>query len=650
MFKKITFTCLLSLILISCSKDDAKPSAKVSKETLVTAGWLQNNLPENALGYIRIPNPWFFFSGQANGFEYAQSNKGHNLQVAAVRNGLFRTFIDSAQIPNKAALELFLKHQTSPLEIAVLQERPGQVMPVLMIASKFDFESTDAFAKQFQQVLQGLPMIQELAPINQQGEGELSIQGGSAHYQFNQANGQFRLMFGMFDMTTLKAVADQLKPGQPKAMQELQNQVDTSGQGLFAWVNGKDVMPMAEMMMPPYEMAQLQELGLGEVNAVALGYGTANSKARMRFAVDMPHVGVRQFLPKVENKLQLKTVGEPSAFALLSLPTYEQLEQIIRRIEPNEAEKALEDINKETQEALGIDFKQLASVLGPEMTIFKDTVGSFFAVRLNDKAGLNLLIEKLKQSGHGDYKTRSFKGTDIHHLTFQVAGATGLSALSSPSAGEVLGMLSQLSSHMFWIEEDGHLLLASIPQPLMERIEKGADIDLATWVAINQGQNIENALFAASGTFDGLSRSAYHTYVELLLFASELVNADIDVMAIPSAEKLAFAEQGTMGMQVDSTENQFAVEITFEQGPLDIFHAAGTMQAVAVTGILAAVAIPAYQDYVKRAELQAYRQYETQQNAIEALEELEDIDVIEIESEVIESVEDEIEETIIDNQ
>ncbi len=639
-------------MILSCSNDSDTPKAQVTKKQLIKSGWLQNNLPTNALAYVRLPNPWFFFSGQDNGFAYAQSNEGHNQQIQAIRDAFFSRFVDASHIPNKEALNLLLKHTNAPIELAVLQERPGQIMPVLVLATQFDYASQAEFSEQFQQILNGLPMIQELSAINQAGQGELSIQGGSVHYRFDESNGHFRLMFGMFDMSTLKAVAEQLKPGQPDSMQELQERVDTSGQGLFAWVNGKDLMPMAEMMLSPYEMQPFKEMGFEQLNALALGYGTANNKSRLRLAMDMPYVGVRQFLPKVENKISVKTVGEPSAFGMVSIPSYAQLEQIITRAEEANAEEILAELEAETTEVLGIGFKDLMSIFGPELTVYKDRVGTFSSVRLNDKAGLQSLIKKLKDSGHGDYQIRKYNGQDIHHLSFQLANDNNLPELPNASASEFFAILMQMSSHLFWLEEDGHMIFASIPQPLMERLDKGAKVDLATWIAKNQGQNIDNALFAASGTFDDLSRSAYHTYIELLLLASELVDSKMDVMAFPSANKLAFANEGTLGLQIDSTDNLFAMELTFEQGPLDLLHAAGSMQVFAVGGILAAVAIPAYQDYVDRSK--AY------QRDIEALREMReqprvypeqfDDSVIEIESEVIESVEEEIEETIIDDQ
>ncbi len=639
-------------MILSCSNDSDTPKAQVTKKQLIKSGWLQNTLPANALAYARLPNPWFIFSGQDNGFEYAQSNAGHNQQIQAIRDAFLSRFVDASHIPNKEALNLLLKHTNAPIELAVLQERPGQIMPVLVLATQFDYSSQAEFSEQFQQILNGLPMIQELSAINQAGEGELSIQGGSVHYRFDESNGHFRLMFGMFDMSTLKAVAEQLKPGQPDSMQELQERVDTSGQGLFAWVNGKDLMPMAEMMLSPYEMQPFKEMGLEQLNALALGYGTASNKSRLRLAMDMPYVGVRQFLPKVENKISVKTVGEPSAFGMVSIPSYAQLEQIITRAEEANAQEILAELEAETTQVLGIGFKDLMSIFGPELTVYKDTVGTFSSVRLNDKAGLQSLIKKLKDSGHGDYQIRKYNGQEIHHLSFQLANDDNLPELPNASATEFFAILMQMSSHLFWLEEDGHMIFASIPQPLMERLDKGAKVDLASWIAKNQGQNIDNALFAASGTFDDLSRSAYHTYIELLLLASELVDSKMDVMAFPSANKLAFANEGTLGLQIDSTDNLFAMELTFEQGPLDLLHAAGSMQVFAVGGILAAVAIPAYQDYVDRSK--AY------QRDIEALREMRDQprvypeqfddSVIEIESEVIESVEDEIEETIIDDQ
>ena len=53
-----------------------------------------------------------------------------------------------------------------------------------------------------------------------------------------------------------------------------------------------------------------------------------------------------------------------------------------------------------------------------------------------------------------------------------------------------------------------------------------------------------------------------------------------------------------------STENELSLELAFEHNPLEILSSGGGYTGVAAIGILAAIAVPAYQDYTVRARVQ----------------------------------------------
>ncbi|WP_251357854.1 hypothetical protein [Kangiella sp. TOML190] len=634
LFKRITLSLLLSLPLIgfisSCS-EDKKPAVQIKKQQLLQTAWLHQQLPANALAYVRLPNPWFLTSGQDNGFEFAQSNAAHNQQVQAIQTAVMKNFIMPLNHSAKEALTLWLQHTRAPLEMALLQERPGQVMPLLVLATQFDFESREAFQASFSRLIKQIPSVTELAPMDNSGFGALSLQGPNVHYQFDAATGQFRLFAGMFDLNSLKGAAQQIKPNQPQNnskhdLQTLQAQIDTSGQGLFAWINGKELMPILEMMVPPSQLRMAKELQLEQINALALGYGTANHKSRLRLILDMPHVGIREFLPAVSNQLSINSVGQPSSFALLSIPSYEQLVKIIERTSSASnsklsSQEILQNLDKSSFEALGMTFADATSVLGPELIYFRDSVGPFLALRLKDKAKLQALIQRLEASGYGSYHLREQAGHQIHHLSFKFLNSDQFPANAPNQA--MLQTLSTMDSHLFWIEEDNHLFLSSIPQPLIERLNKGAKTNIGHWLAKQQRQQIDNALFVATGSFKDLSRNAYHSYLEILLMLVELSGADLDIMALPTADKLGFSDYGALGMQIDSTDHQVAAELTFEQGPMDLLHAGGSVQTMAVLGILSAIAIPAYQDYLTRAKVAEQAYIEAQLENQRMLEELE---------------------------
>lgn len=602
--KALALILVCSLGLTSCSNDEksgvSKPQITIEKQTIVKEAKLHQQLPDNTLAYFRVPNPWFLFSGQENGFEYAQSNKQHNQQFEALRQGFMRNIVTAFEPSVQPPLRFLFEHLSAPLELAIIEERPGQVMPIMVMATQLNFASTDEFKELFAKLVQDVPVIQEIAAINQSGIGVLNINGLNLRYHFDSASGDFRMIFGMFDVSKLEKAESQLQANGQHPMLAMQQQIDSSGLGLFAWLNGKDLMPSINMMLPPELSNSLKNLNLEQLNALAFGYGTAAEKSRLKVILDMPHVGLREFLPAVNNSVELKTVGKPSSFAMLSIPTHDQWVKIIERVKDDreQAKRLLLELDQELINKLDMNFKDLSSILGPELVFFHDQVSSFVAVRLNDKTKLLKLINQLTSSGYGSYFARNINGQEVNHLRFMSLFNQGLSEIAPNNP--ILEALNAMNSNMFWIEQDGYLIFSSVPQPLLERLERGASQDIASWLSTKQGQNTKHSLFAVSGSFEDLSRNAYHTYIEMMLLFSELVDSDMDVFELPTADKLGFSETGALGFQIDSTENQLVLELVLEQSPLDLFHAGGGMESIAVIGILAAVAIPAYQDYVER--------------------------------------------------
>ncbi|NIP72619.1 MAG: pilin [Gammaproteobacteria bacterium] len=96
----------------------------------------------------------------------------------------------------------------------------------------------------------------------------------------------------------------------------------------------------------------------------------------------------------------------------------------------------------------------------------------------------------------------------------------------------------------------------------------------------------------------------YYAYLQLLALLGDAAGQPVDLLALPTARQLDLPERGTYGLQVNVTDNRVAVELTFENNPLE-FTLGQNLSTVAVAGILAAIAIPAYQGYTLRAQVLA---------------------------------------------
>lgn len=595
----------LVLFTAACS-DDKKETVKPADKPLVQAAWLQASLPDSTVAYTRVPTAWFLFTGQDNGFKLAQNNQAHNQQVQAIQAALNQNILSHLEAPVDAVAKLFVEHMASPLEVAFIQESAGKPMPIMVYATRFNFADNKAFNDTLVALTADLESQGIKHTANDDGTGSFSMPGAMARYQYDAKTQQFVMATGFAtSFTVLSNVMDSIKDNPQHAMQDIQNRIDSSGKGLFAWVNTKQVMPMLTMSLPPQQLEELKAYGLDQMNAIGFGYGVSNGKTRLTMLVDMPKVGIRDFIPAVNNDFDIKTVGTPRTMAMLSIPTYEEQVRLfdsINKAQGNSVD-SLEELNKLVMENLGFSVEQLASVFGPELVYFRDDVGGFTATKVNDQELMQQMIDSLVENAQGNYQVTKHQGKEIHSLEFKTFATGQFDDLSNAAPLSADKLFSNLNSRLYWTIENGYLIYSSVPQPLMERTSRRPSVSLAKWVKENQGQDVRHSLFSATTSVRDLSRNSYHYYLEALLMVADLTEAELDIMALPTADQMDFAEYGAIGFKLDSSDKYLGVEFTFEQSASDILFAGGGMQSVAVVGVLAAVAIPAYQDYTKRAKL-----------------------------------------------
>ncbi|ACV27201.1 pilin [Kangiella koreensis] len=597
-------TASLMFFIVACS-DDKKETVKPADKPLVQSAWLQSSLPDSTVAYVRVPTAWFLFTGQDNGFKLAQNNEAHNEQVKAIQAALNQNILTHLEAPVDAISKLFVEHMTSPLEVAFVQESAGKPMPIMVYATRFNFADNKTFNDTLVALTADLKAQGINHTANDDGTGSFSMPGAMARYQYDAKTQQFVMATGFAtSFTVLSNVMESIKDNPQHAMQDIESQIDSSGKGLFGWVNTKQIMPMLTMSLPPQQLAELQDYGLDQMNAIGFGYGVSEGKTRLTMLVDMPKVGIRDFIPAVNNDFDIKTVGTPRTMALLSIPTYEEQVRLFNSINKAKGDNAsLEELNQQVVEKLGFSVEQLASVFGPELIYFRDDVGGFTATKVNDPELMQQMIDSLVKNAEGNYQVTKHQGKEIHLLEFKTITNDKFADLSNATPLSFEKTLSKINSRLYWTIENGYLIYSSVPQPLMERASRRPSVSLAEWVKEKQGQDVTHSLFAATTSVRDLSRNSYHYYLEALLMVADLTEADFDIMALPTADQMDFAEYGAVGFKLDSSDKYLGVELTFEQSASDILFAGGGMQTVAVTGILAAVAIPAYQDYTKRAKL-----------------------------------------------
>jgi type II secretory pathway pseudopilin PulG len=176
--------------------------------------------------------------------------------------------------------------------------------------------------------------------------------------------------------------------------------------------------------------------------------------------------------------------------------------------------------------------------------------------------------------------------------------------LGEPMPGddnEIVQLYGRMGSNLYWLEQDGWLLLSGVPQPLMDRLTLGADQSIAA--LLERAGTDGNALVTMATSTRDVPRQAYHVWLSLLETLGDLAQSDLDLTQLPTATQLGLPRDTAMSVVLDASATRLNLELNYSTHPLEWLSGTDAVTTVAVMGVLAAVAIPAYQDYELRAEV-----------------------------------------------
>lgn len=604
MKKLLIATLAWGLIITGCSESEDKSSSATPSfktESLTEEGWLYGQLPDNTVAYARLPNPWSSFSKKDDSFKYALGNAEHAKAVKQIQQGVYDNILTKLDKQDKLLAELYFEHTKGPLELAFVNQNAGQ--PIVYIGTRLDYQNVDEFKQTLTSAAQAIPNA-KLFDGNKEGQGFINMGPGMViYYHFDTSNQRLTLISGMgTSVTSLEKAAESIKPNDSHAMLALENNIDASHQGLFAWVSPKNAVHLMQMGMPPKEIQQLKDIGFDQANGLALGYGVSGGKTRLKLLLDMPDVGIRQFIPRFEHQIDIKAVGEPDSVAIIAWPNKAQLETIVdsaEKVNPG-AKEDFENISNLFKSEVGLSFDDLFILDGSNIVRVKDEVGAYWVWKHNPEKW-EKFIKTYEDNLDSTYSISNKNGITIHHLKTSMVQKDVKQQIES-SGNPVAEVLGRLNQHLYWIEENGYIVYSAVPQVLLERAKRGADTDVADWLLTNQGIDYTDIILGYTATVDDLSRTSYHYYLEVLNQLADISGAEIDLLALPTSGELGFPDKGTVGMSLKSGQEYLGLEFTFENGATDLMVGAGGATTVAVIGVLAAIAIPAYQDYTVRAQ------------------------------------------------
>ncbi len=582
------------------------PLAERALDNRISApAWLRERMPVDALAYARIPSFWGLVSAPKGSVLNKGLNSRANVDaVVATRAALGKNIGNEDPV-----VRLLLQHLASPVEAVMLKPDVAQVFAAnVLVTARLDLKTIEEVNALFENPPEQKGMLSLERPISKEQPGMLKAGELPLLMRFDAENQRLFLLGGMtLDTAVLDKATTLLK--QAPLMQKEEQKIDASGQGVFAWVNTEQILPI----LPPEQIAQLQKSGLNKIKRIAVGAGVADGKGRLSLLLDAPGLslasmgigGSTDATPLPANNLSLKASGKPGTVAILRLPDRASVDMAKNMMTLFMKGKELEDFNNgyaEISKQLGFDPTEIFEVFGQELVIFSDDLSEYIALAVRDDTKLVALLEKIKATG-AKVEERSKSGVTITHAALPSTWNKTLLETGKKlgeSRPQLLDMLGRIHDHYYWVREGRYLVFSAIPQDLMDRARYPEHMDIGKWLKETQKQPGEHAVLQISTRFEDIPRKLYYTYLLGLSFVAEIAGSEFDLFSMPTAKELQLPDDGAYGLRITAGDPLYLMEITYENNPVE-FLANQSMSTVAIAGIMAAIAIPAYQDYTGRA-------------------------------------------------
>lgn len=597
----IAFTAILGLFL------------NTATATVVEKPWLRDFLPEKISAYVRIPNPKFAFAkSQTPAKSTATAQVQYTQFIQAATDKLFKQFSQLDMPPQgKASLELLLTQIVAPLEVFVTDFSDGKTPPILMVATQLKKTDSNSVTSLLKQLSQGSPLIIN-SMSDTQGTLLLGPIGAPGIYGYNPKNGRLLLVIGTSDIAKLDLL-NTSTPTLKNPIRAAEQQIDAHGMGFFAWVKPNPVLWMQAPLDDQVRQV-LELLKITELREVAMGAGLGSKRPKIKLLLDIPAAGLRQLIPAHNINVSPAYHGSLASVFSLSLPNEKQLDSIAAFIaqagkKPNKILADYQTLKKRIATESGIQFSTLMKLIGHQLIVFTDDNGQFLALPAAAEPALEKFLTQLSDNNLTLIRdTTTIKGSTIHHLSLQKAieqlaerGQKNLDATQK----SLLPLLSQLylpSNHIYWVKSGDSLLFNALPQPLMAHVSNPPSGKISQWLT-EQHLTLDGSFFSGLMTFRNLSQKSYYGHLKLLQLLADASHTPLDIDSFPTANTLNLPRYGALALQIHNGGKALSLEYSSENGFSDIWQAMGSTYAFTMVGMIAAVAIPAYQDYTVRAQL-----------------------------------------------
>ena len=610
MLQRLTVVLLVLALGAGPSDALAQSQSRATAPSPFEPAPLATRVPDNAVAYLRLPTPLAYITApKANLFAATQSDAAVVAAVEKINAGIEKTLADYPVI-DLPWVRALLTTPRSPIEV-LIAPAPGSEMPtpLAFLTMKTSYtRSADAGA--FIEALVGELEIPASVEGNIATDG-LAITGlpMPARALFDAPSQRLSLLIGPgATANRMGAFAELLaaRAGQTP-MAAMEARVDASRQELFLWLNVQQALAVGSAFIPPDQIAALNELGLANADALSLGLGSANGKSRLRLATSIPmDGGYRALIPVIDNDVAFRTTSMPNSVASIGLPTRKEVDAILAAVDEAATDEDIAGALADFEETLGFDVFSIFDALADVSVVVED-VGYYYVSRLRDRRAFERTMRAASKSFDAPIEKRRINGREYFGILFPQLPDLGdedpTDDIEDPVAKAFLELFLRTRTPVFWTIDGDYVYSADMPQVLTDRYARGASFDVGGWLQDTQRHDVGEAMFSFSSDVELLPRMLHQLYLAGLLTLSDLAAADIDLWSLPSADDLGLPASGTFAGSISLGNPELSAELIFENTVLDSVISGGTMEFAFVAGILAAIAIPAYQDYTLRAEV-----------------------------------------------
>jgi len=564
---------------------------------------LIDKLPGNTIAYMRLPSVWGLAAAPKS------SALGKGLDTQANRDAISDL---QARVPEVLAadlgqlapvLTLVLETLRSPLEIALVGDGPQPLEADLVIEGRLDFETVAELDAAMTELTDQAGLLQMLDPAEGEGPGQILATMFPIFYDFDPETRRARFLTGMSASAEGLATSYEWQPSTESPMRDFEQQIDASRHGLFLWADTDRLAPIMRQGLDDEDLAQFEALGVFATRQLALGYGSSGGKARLAVLAEGREGKAWESTLPASAPIEFRSSGQPDSVLGLVIPGNDWVRRAFESVD-EDADAQLAETDTWLEKEIGIDLATAIDTFAGQLIFVDDDNGSYLVLDGSGVENWTRFWDALARRFDIQQSTTDLDGAEIHHLVIPgVRLDDAMSGLKeeNPGLAFILSRSMQVGTHLFWMPEGDRILIAAVPQVLMARADHPGDVVVGDWLA-EAGVDTERAgLFGALRTHDAPRRN-YYAYIGSLLGLADMLETDIDATAFPTARELDLPETGTVGFAVDYADGRLGATLAFENHPGDLFYA-GSMSAVAALGIIAAIAVPAYQDYHARVRL-----------------------------------------------